>query len=356
MADLNTSVKGTTIGLDLGDISCQVCVLDTASGEVLEEGRVRTTSAALTHRFTCAPARIAIEAGSQSLWISRLLKSLGHEVLVANPRKLRLIFENETKDDKVDARYLARVARLDPSLLAPIEHRDQHTQEDLVLLGARNALVAQRTRLVNMVRGQLKGFGIAPVKSAARTFHKRIVEQIPATLQPILTPILRVLAHLDEEIKDYDAQVVALATGRYAEAASAMTQVNGVGELTAVTFAATLHDPYRFKKSRTVGSFVGLRPRRQQSGASNPQLRITKAGNSPLRWILVQSAQYMLGPFGKDSDLRRWGLAIAERGGKVAKRRAVVAVARKLAVLLHRLWVTGEVYDPLKSARVKEAA
>jgi transposase len=135
-----------------------------------------------------------------------------------------------------------------------------------------------------------------------------------------------------------------------------LTQVSGVGTLTAMAFVLTIEEPHRFRRSRDVGCYLGLRPKQQDSGERSPQLRITKAGDSYLRKILVSSAHYIIGPFGPDTDLRRWGLKLCERGGKNAKKRAVVAVARKLAVLLHRLWVTGEVYEPLRNAQAKLAA
>lgn len=138
--------------------------------------------------------------------------------------------------------------------------------------------------------------------------------------------------------------------------ASALTQVNGVGTLTALTFVLTIGEPERFQRSRTVGAYFGLRPRQRESGDHEPQLHITKAGPPLMRRLLVNCAQYILGPLGQGCDLRRFGLALAARGGKSAKKRAVVAVARKLAVLLHRLWVTGEVYEPLRNARGRPPA
>jgi len=133
-----------------------------------------------------------------------------------------------------------------------------------------------------------------------------------------------------------------------------MRQIGGVGALTSLVYVLTIGDPARFRKSREVGPYLGVVPRQEESGESAPQLRITKAGDEDLRCLLVGSAHYILGPFGKDSDLRRYGLALSERGGKNGKKRAVVAVARRLAVLLHRLWVSGEKYEPLRNARLKE--
>jgi transposase len=126
----------------------------------------------------------------------------------------------------------------------------------------------------------------------------------------------------------------------------ALVKVPGVGALTAVTFVLTVGDEHRFQKSRDIGGYIGLRPRRDQPGSHDPQLGITKAGNAYLRTLLVECANHILGPFGKDSALRRWGLHLMERGGKNARKKALVAVARKVAVLLHRLWTTQEQYSP----------
>ena len=174
-------------------------------------------------------------------------------------------------------------------------------------------------------------------------------------MRPALVPILRMIEHHSGSIARYDRLIEEMGRKKYPETTT-LRQVAGVGPITALCFVLTLDDPLRFKNSRAVGAFLGLRPKQDQSGERNPELRITKAGNRELRRLLVQGAQYILGPFGKDTDLRRFGESIAARGGKVAKRRALVAVARKLAVLLHRLWITGEVYEPLRNAKRSKAS
>ena len=341
-----------TVGMDLGDRHSHFCVLD-AAGAPLEEGRVVTSRIALQTRFgSCAPARIAIEAGTHSPWVSRLLSACGHDVLVANPRELRLIYKNNTKSDRLDAERLARVARLDPKLLSPIQHRKEETQVDLAMLRARDALVCARTQLVNHVRGAVKSVGGRLLKCSTKAFPGKVAKDIPAQSLCALAPLLETITVLSERIGQYDAQIASMAEARYPQT-QLLRQVAGVGPLTSVAYVLTIEDPHRFKKSRDVGSYLGLRPRQKDSGAGEPQLRITKAGDSFLRRLLVGSAQYVLGPHGPDTDLRRWGLALAERGGKNAKKRAVVAVARRLAVLLHRLWITAEVYEPLRQANRK---
>jgi transposase len=346
----HTSVTaGTTIGLDVSDEYIQICVLDEA-GEIIEEGRLRTTQAAVRKRFSSLEGvRIALEVGTHSPWISRILQELGHEVFVANPRKLRAIYENERKSDRVDARWLARVARLDPHLLSPIEHRGPQAQADLAIVRARQALVAARTQLVNHVRGAVKAFGSRLPKTTTHGFPKKVVGSLPDPLESSLVPILGVIDELTAKIHAYEKQIERLCQERYPQT-GALRQVAGVGPVTSLTYVLTLEDPWRFKKSRAVGCYLGLTCQQNQSGDQDPELGITRAGDRDLRYLLVQAAHYILGPFGPDTDLRRWGMALAARGGKNAKKRAVVAVARKLAVLLHRLWVTAEVYEPLRHA------
>jgi transposase len=350
----------TTAGLDLGDRYSYLCLLDTDGGEVIEAGRVRTTPEALRRRFASEPPmRIAIETGTHSPWVSRLLEQCGHEVLVANSRKLRLIYANRRKTDEVDAENLARLARVDPKLLYPLKHRGEASQAHMAMIRSRQALVDCRTQLVNHVRGAVKSFGHRLPQCPARTFHKRASEHIPEALLAALGPILEQIGSLTERIRQYDRQLEAVSKEHYPQETSLLRQVEGIGPLTALTFVLTLEDPYRFEKSRSVGAYLGLVPASDQSGERDPQRRISKEGDQMLRKLLVGSAHYILGPFGSDSDLRRHGEKIASRGAKNSKKRTAVAVARKLSVLLHGLWVTGELYDPLHEAhrrQQKEAA
>jgi transposase len=341
----------TTAGLDLGDKYSYLCLIDTDSGEVIEEGRLRTTPEAFERRFASEqPLRVAIEAGTHSPWASRVLEGCGHEVLVANARKLRLIYSNKRKTDEVDAENLARLARVDPKLLYPLRHRGEESQAHIALIRSRDALVSSRTQLVNHVRGAVKSFGARLPKCPARSFHKRAQEHIPEALLAALAPVLEQIGSLTEHIRQYDRRLEAIAKEHYPET-ELLRQVEGVGPLTALTFVLTVEDPYRFERSRSVGAYLGLVPARDRSGERDPQKRISKEGDEMLRRLLVSGAHYILGPFGSDSDLRRHGGKIASRGGKNSKKRAVVAVARKLAVLLHSLWISGEVYEPLRNAR-----
>jgi transposase len=339
-----------TAGLDLGDKYSYLCLIDTASGAIMEEGRLRTSPETFKRRFASErPMRIAIEAGTHSPWVSRVLEECGHEVLVANPRKLRLIYANKRKTDEIDAENLARLARVDPRLLYPLKHRGEDSQAHLAIIRSRQALVDCRTQLVNHVRGAVKSFGARLPKCSARSFHKRASEHIPEALRPALGPILEVIASLTERIRDYERELETISKEHYPET-ELLRQVEGVGTLTALTFVLTVEDPYRFERSRSVGAYLGLVPASDRSGDRDPQKRISKEGDQMLRKLLVGSAHYILGPFGHDSDLKRHGEKIASRGGKNAKKRAVVAVARKLAVLLHSLWASAEVYEPLRNA------
>ena len=339
-----------TAGIDLGDRYTHVCLVDTENGEVIEESRIPTSPKALKRRFSGAvPMRIAIETGTHSPWVSRLLKECGHHILVANARKVRLIYGEGRKNDKIDAEKLARLARLDPKLLSPIQHRGEDSQAHLTLLRSRDALVGARTKLINHLRGAVKSFGGKLPKCTAESFHNKVVEHLPQELRPALEPVLETIASLSQRIGEYDRRLESVAEEIYPET-KLLRQVRGVGVLSALAFVLTLEDPSRFAKSREVGSYLGLVPATDQSGKSDPQKHISKHGNKMMRRLLVSSAHYILGPFGEDSDLRRHGEKIAQRGGKNAKKRAVVAVARKLSVLLHRLWVTAEVYEPLYDA------
>lgn len=342
-----------TIGLDVGDRTTQVCVLDGA-GEVVEEGRLASTRPAFEARFCGAPrARVVLEVGAQSAWMSRDLEAWGHEVLVANSYRMGQIYKGQDKSDRNDAETLARLGRSDPKLLRPIRHRGAQVMADRSLLRSRDVLVRSRAGLVNHARGVVKTVGARLPACGTGQFAKRVREAVPEELRAALDPILDTIQELTDRIRVYDRQVERVARERYPETAL-FEPVHGVGPVTRLAFVLSIEDPGRFDQSRAVGSYLGLRPRRHQSGNDDPELSITRTGDPHLRRLLIQCAHHILGPFGKDSDLRRFGLRLVERGGKAAKKRAVVAVARKLAVLLHRLWVTGEAYEPLHLATSAE--
>jgi transposase len=345
----NFSQAKLTIGLDLGDRSSWYCVLDEV-GEVLLEQKLGTTPKAMREAFGSMPrCRIALETGMHSPWVSRLLSELGHEVIVAHARNVRLIGESRKKDDRLDARTLGRLARIDPQLLCPVKHRSARAQADLTVIRARAGLVRARTALINTARGLAKSYGERLRGCNPRNVNPEKAQGLSPELQAALKPLLAAVESLSERIREYNERIESLAQTNYPQVAL-LKQVKGVGTLIALTFLLTLEDAHRFRKSRDVGCYVGLQPGRRNSGQSEPQMHISKEGDPYLRTLLVQGAHHILGPFGADSDLRRWGLKLAERGGKNGKKRAVIATARKLAVLLHRLWVSGEVYEPLRNS------
>ncbi len=341
-----STVPKRVVGIDLGDRSSQLCVLDAQTGEVLEESRVRTTRLGLEQRFAGVERmRVALEVGAHSRWVSQCLEALGHEVIVANPRKVRLISQNRAKDDRVDARVLAQLARVDPTLLYPVRHRGEAAQKDLAVLRARDVLVRSRTGLISHCRGAAKAAGHRFPPCSAHSFAGKAMPKLPPGLDLALGPVVETIGALTRRIRHIDREIERIARDRYPEVAR-LTRVRGVGTLTALAFVLTLEDPHRFRRSREVGPYLGLVPARAESGQSRPELRITKQGDRFLRRLLVQCGHYILGPFGEDCDLRRYGEAIYHRGGRRAKKTAAVAVARKLAVLLHSLWIHPAPYEP----------
>jgi transposase len=339
-----------TIGLDLGDRFSSYCILDEV-GKILREQKVPTTPEEMKQTFgRMVRSRIAMETGTHSPWVSRLLTGLGHEVIVAHAQQVRLIVKSRRKDDRLDARTLARLARIDPELLSPVQHRSAEAQLHLTEIRARAGLVSARTALVNAARGLVKSYGERLRKCGTQQFRQEITSGLSTGLREALEPLVREVESLNERIKEYERRIERMAKETYPEV-ELLKQVKGVGDLIALAYVLTIEDPHRFRKSRDAGCFVGLQPGRRDSGESAPQMHISKEGDEYLRKLLVQGAHYILGPFGEDSDLRRWGKKLAERGGKNAKKRAVVAVARKLAVLLHRLWVSGEAYEPLRNSQ-----
>ncbi len=361
--------KRLTIGMDLGDKVSRYFVIDEEGAEV-SQGSVKTTPQALGEQFGggMGRCRVAMEVGAHSRWVNEQLRAAGHEVIVADARRVPLITSSDNKSDGLDAEMLARLARVDSKLLHPIRHRGMAVQKDLTVIRARQALVEARTQLINCVRGLVKTTGERMAQTSSRTFARRAEQAMPELLRGALAEMVKVIDRIHQAVAAYDAQIEELAQNQYPETAR-LQQVNGVGALTSLAYVLTIEDPHRFGQSRDVGCYFGLRPKRNQSGDSDPQLGITKAGDPYLRQLLVNCAHHILGPFGADCKLRRWGLALAQQasqkdsrkiraGQKVkksnAKKRAIVAVARKLAVLLHRLWVSGETYEPLRGCQQEE--
>jgi transposase len=343
-----------TIGLDLGDRSSRYCILDEA-GERVSEGSLPTTEAGLSSLFAKMPAsRIALEVGTHSPWVSRHLKGMGHEAIVANSHKVKLITQSVHKNDRIDAEQLARLARVDPKLLSPIQHRGPEAQADLAVIRARGELMEARTALINCARGLVKPMGERLKKCDADQVDEELGKGVSEAARTVIGPLLKSVEAISQQIGEYDQRIAEIAK-RYPEV-ELLTPIYGVGELIGLTYILTVEDPGRFAHSRDVGPYLGLKPKERDSGDSHPQLGITKAGDGLLRTLLVQGAHCVLRRGAPDSDLRTWGLAKMKSGGKNAKKRAIVAVARKLAVLMHALWSAGEVYDPQYNQKGRQAA
>jgi len=357
-----------TVGLDLGDRTSRYCILDEA-GEKASEDKLPTTKTGLTSVFGKMPAcRIALEVGTHSPWVSRHLAAMGHEVIVANAHKVKLITQSVKKNDRMDAERLARLARVDSKLLSPIQHRGPEAQADLAVIRARAALVDARTELINSARGLAKPMGERLKKCDAEYVKETLADGMGEAVQAVIRPLLKSVEEISKQVGEYDQKIEGIAK-RYPEM-KILTQVYGVGTLIALTYILTIEDPNRFDHSRDVGPYLGLTRKQRESGDSEPELGITKAGDQLLRRLLVQGAHCILRQGAPDSDLKAWGTAHLPNGGKEgggkhgknrkgskkAKKKAIVAIARKLAVLLHRLWVTGEVYDPRYNRKAAEAA
>jgi transposase len=280
------------------------------------------------------------------------LEGLGVEVIVSNPRKVRAIYQHERKSDQRDALMLARIGRMDRALLYPVRHGSEEAQQDLLRIKLRDSLVRARVSLINSVRFSLKSLGYAVSNPSSERFHKVVMEKLPEAVREMISPSVQALAELSARIAILEREINALARTKYPQAVR-LQQIPGVGPLIALYFVLKIGDPQRFKNVRDVGAYVGLCPRRDQSGSSDPQLRISKCGDGYLRRLLVSGAQYILGPFGPKSALRDYGLRLAADGTARARKRAVVAVARKLCVLLLSLWKNQTAYQAYPGATLR---
>ena len=350
-ADMKNKIPAITIGLDLGDKKHAICVLNQA-GEIVEERSITNHRESLRRLSQKYPkSRIAMEVGQHSPWISRFFEALGHEVLVANPRKLSAIYTSTRKSDQSDAYMIARLARVDPTLLHPIQHSTEEAQRDLLQVKLRDNLVRQRVDIISSIRFTLKSMGVRVASPNTDCFAKRCRKTLQtqdAVLLAMCEPSLRVVDELTKSIRELERRIEELCVESYPET-EYLLQIAGVGPITALTFVLTIGDPARFESMRDVAPYLGLVPKRDQSGETDKQLGISKAGDAYLRRLLVSAAQYILGPFGPDCDLKRHGLQLAARGGRGAKKKAVVAVARKLSVLMLTLWYNEDIYEPLRN-------
>ncbi len=353
----NTPIQQTIIGVDLGDTKHAICVTD-KDGNILKEYFITITKQSFKKLIETYPqSLIAIEVGTHSPWISRYLTQLGAQVVVANARKLRAIYTNERKSDELDARMLAKIARLDIDLLHPIQHGTEEQQRDSLMIKLRASLTKQRAATVVTIRFTLKSLGIRIRSSSTRAFPnvaRKYLQQQPEILA-IIEPSLVILDALNEQIKKLEKQIEERISKKYPEAQH-LQQITGIGPITALAFVLHISDPESFKSPRDVGAYLGLVPRSDQSGKKDKELSISKTGNTYLRCLLVQAAQYILGHFGPDCDLRNHGLKLAARGGNGAKKKAVIATARKIAVTMLAMWKNKNDYNPHMQSTPKKVA
>jgi transposase len=332
-------------GIDLHAKASEVAVLDD-NGEVSERARIPTTEAALRRWFGGRQAMvICLEAGGLSAWAQRILRTLGHEVVVANPQRVRLIAEATLKNDAVDAVTLARLVRADRKLLSPIVHRSAETQRQRAVLRVRRTLVNARTSCLNASRGVLRSFGHrTPGRKAERLAGSLVSKNIPAELVEVVAPLVQLALELDERIDALDEQVEAM--GQAHPAVALLRTIPGVGPLVSLSYVLCIEDPSRFRRSRDVGGYLGLRPTMRSSANTVRFGGITHQGDVEMRRLMVQAA-YGLLRSRADSDLKQWATELI---GRIGKKKAVVALARKLAVLMHTMWLRGETFRPYREA------
>jgi len=336
------------VGIDLGDAKSHICSLDPETGEILNESAIPTTREDLARVFAAMPrAVILMETGTHSNWVARLLTAQGHKVTVAHARRLRIVSENLRKSDRTDAQVLAMLAASPVNLVKAIVVRSAQTQELAAVVRARDLAVQTRSTLAVGAKGFVKAAGARLPGSQPAALPQRAWDHVPPELSSAVHPLLSLIAQMTETIRGYDREIERIC-GELRPETKRLTQVHGVGEVTALAYVLAVESASRFEHSRDVGAFFGLVPAKNQSGRSNPKLGISKNGDALVRRLLVQCAHQILRKASPDTALQRWGLAYIERHGKGSRKTAATAVARKLAVLLHALWTSGAKYEPLR--------
>jgi transposase len=284
--------------------------------------------------------RVVMEAGGSSQWVSRLIEGCGHEVVVCAPRRVRLIAESTLKSDEIDAEVLARLGRIDHGFLGRVTHRSEEAQQQRANLTVRSALVGSRARWINTVRGILRGFGYRVPGGRSKSFHDRCAKvALPEELRAAIQPLLSQLEMVSEEIERLEEELETIAAKL--PIVQHLREIHGVGLLTALYFVLSVDDPERFRRSRDVAAFFGLRPCLRGSGDVKYYGKITKEGDPEMRRLLVQAAHAMMNTR-KPCRLQQWAFEVERRRGKG---KALTALARKIAVLMHRLWITGEAFE-----------
>ena len=327
-------------GMDVHQKYSEVCILD-ENGKVMERARLRTSRRALERYFSAkGPMKVVLEAGGSSPWVSRLIEKCRHEAVVCSPRRVRLIAESTLKNDAIDAEVLARLVRIDPGFLGRVQHRSEEAQILRSKLTVRSSLVETRTKWINTVKGILRGLGYKVPSGISKTFHNRTrTVELPAELGATIEPLLRQLELLNDEICRCEKELKAIAS-KMPEVLH-LQKVPGVGLIVSLYFVLTVDDPDRFQHSRDIAAFFGLRPTMRSSGDVATYGRITKQGDPEMRRLLIQAARGLMRTRSR-CYLQDWTVELQGRRGKS---KAIVALARKMAILLHHLWVTGEVFE-----------
>jgi transposase len=342
------------VGLDVSQKFTQACVID-SKGSLVWQGQCASTPQAIAETIKArAPevARIGLESGALSTWHWHGLNGLGLPVVCLDARHAQAILSLQVnKTDKNDAQGLAQIVRMGWYREVRVKSIESHRVR--ALIGVRAQLVGMRTRLVNQIRGTLKTFGIVLGKAGGRAFEQRVEElsREAGILGESLRALLAVLRNLSQQVVRLDQ--CARKFGKENAACQHLMTVPGVGPITAMAFVTAVDNPARFTKSRSVGAYLGLTPRRYQSGDMDITGRISRCGDRLVRSYLYEAANALLLRVKRWSSLKAWGVRLAKR---VGMNKAKVAVARKLAVLMHRMWMSGEEFNWSNPASSLEAA
>ena len=331
----------TTIGADVSDRTTKICVMTKAEGgerRIVVETTCATTKAGFEEALSKFDRSwpVVFETGTHCRWMDRLFKEMGFKTIVGNPGKIPSITKSNTKNDRNDARELARLAIADPAMLHPVFLRDEVYQQMLRFHHARNMLISQRTQTINQIRGFAKSMGHRIECSSTEKFHELSKADWPRELEECAWPLMGVLKTVNLKIKAYDRLIERLAERpEFKPMVERVREVYGVGVIGSTVFVAAIGGrPDRFDHARDVGPYLGMTPKQDQSGDDDKQLHITHAGADIVRATLVECAGVVMMSNAKDTDLKLKGLRIAMHGGGIAKKKAKVAVARALAVTM----------------------
>lgn len=328
------------VAIDLHDEYSQLCVMS-PSREKLTEARVPTTRVALADFFAQRQrSRVIYEAGPHALWVGELLKELGHEPIACHPRRVRLIAEGRNKNDRMDAEILARLSLSDLELIRPIHQRSRSTLDQRSVIRARAAVVDAQKRLRTMLRGLVKPFGLRVHRGKKRALAELSTAALPPLVRVSVDSVLQILTATAEQIAILDKHVEQICEQNVAT--TRLQTIPGVGPLVAAAFVHAIEDPKRFA-SNDIGPYIGLTPsNRSSAGKKLAPKEKGRPGDPYLRSLLLQAAWTLMNSR-SESDLARWGRGLVER---IGPKKAAFALARKLATLMHHLWLREEDFQP----------